>query len=228
MRTVDWLGIPQQRLLGVVAGAVYADDSGELIRVRERLAWYPEPVWRWLVACQWRRLAQEEAFVQRTAEVGDELGSVVVAARLARDVMRLALLLERRYAPYAKWLGSAFDRLGNSGGLGRHLLDALRATSLERREAALSAAYLALARRHEDAGLTDPLDATLRPFHGRPAQVLMADRYADACLATVSDAALRALPLVGAIDQLVDSTDALGDPAVYRRLLAAWPGLADH
>jgi Domain of unknown function (DUF4037) len=47
-------------------------------------ATYPEPVWRWLLGCQWRRLAQEEPFVQRTAEVGDELGSGVIAARLAR------------------------------------------------------------------------------------------------------------------------------------------------
>ena len=69
--TLDWLLTPQQRLLGVVAGAVYADDSGALGDVRRRLEWFPDPVWRWLIACQWRRLAQEEAFVSRTAEVGD-------------------------------------------------------------------------------------------------------------------------------------------------------------
>jgi hypothetical protein len=92
----DWLATPQQRLLGVVAGPVHADDDGALTRVRADLAWYPDPIWRWLLACQWRRLAQEEAFVQRAAEAGDELGSAVVAARLVRDVMRLALLLERR------------------------------------------------------------------------------------------------------------------------------------
>jgi hypothetical protein len=37
------------------------------------------------------------------------------------------------------------------------------------------------------------------------------------------DPALRALPLIGGIDQLADSTDALTNPAVYRRLAAAWP-----
>jgi hypothetical protein len=47
----------------------------------ERLGWYPDQVWRWLLACQWHRLAQEEAFVARTAEVGDDLGSVVTAGR---------------------------------------------------------------------------------------------------------------------------------------------------
>jgi hypothetical protein len=56
--------------------------------------------------------------------------------------------------------------------------------------------------------------------------VLLADRYSDACLATVSDPALRELPLIGAIDQFVDSADALSAPAVYRRLVTVWPGLA--
>ena len=72
-------------------------------------------------------------------------------------------------------------------------------------------------------GLTAPVDPALRPYHGRPARVLMADRFADACLATVDDPELRALPLVGGIDQVVDSTDVLADPAVFRRLAGTWP-----
>ena len=109
--TRDWLAAPQQLLLEVTAGAVFHDGLEELGAVRETLAWYPDDVWLWLLACQWRRLDQEEPFVGRTAEVGDELGSRILAARLARDLMRLCFLLERRYAPYSKWLGSAFARL---------------------------------------------------------------------------------------------------------------------
>ena len=101
-----WLATPQQALLELTAGSVFHDPRGELAAMREELAWYPDDVWLWLLACQWRRLDQEEPFVGRAAEVGDELGSRMVAARLARDVMRLAFLLERRYAPYSKWLGS--------------------------------------------------------------------------------------------------------------------------
>src|SRR4051794_18503207 len=112
----DWLVTPQQQLLGVVAGRVYADD-GRLAPVRAALAWYPDQIWRWMLACQWSRIAQEEAFVQRTHEVGDELGSRVVTGRLVRDLMRLALLQSRTYAPYTKWLGTAFARLGHPDGL---------------------------------------------------------------------------------------------------------------
>jgi hypothetical protein len=56
----------------------------------------------------------------------------------------------------------------------------------------------------------------------------MADRYAEACLATVTDPTLRALPLTGAIDQFVDSTDVLSTPSVYRPLVATWPDLSTY
>jgi hypothetical protein len=110
--TIDWLVTPQQSLLSVTAGAVYHDGLGELEAVRRQLTWYPREVWLWQLACQWRRIAQEEPFPGRAAEAGDPLGCRVLVARLVRDVMRLCLLLERRSAPYPKWLGTAFARLG--------------------------------------------------------------------------------------------------------------------
>jgi hypothetical protein len=222
MSTTDWLVTPQQRLLGVVAGRVHADPDGALGAVRRRLAWYPDQVWRWLLACQWHRLAQEEAFVARAAEAGDEIGSAVVAARLVRDMMRLALLMDRRYAPYGKWLGTAFAGARHDDDLARHLAGAVRAAEPGPREAALAEAYVALARRHDASGLTEPVGARIRRYHDRPARVLMADRFTEALLAGVTDRQLGGLPLIGGVDQLVDSTDALSDPGTYRRLAALY------
>ena len=81
MSTVDWLLAPQQQLLGVVRGAVYHDDGGTLTRTRQQLQWYPDEVARWILTSQWQRIAQEEAFVGRTAEADDEVGSRIVAAQ---------------------------------------------------------------------------------------------------------------------------------------------------
>lgn len=222
LTTGEWLLTPQQRLLGVVAGFVHVDDGEVLRTVQRRLRWYPDQVERWVLACQWHRVAQEEAFVARTAEVGDDLGSAVIAARLVRDLVRLALLLDRVYAPYGKWLGTAFTRCAHADGLPGHLADALRAGDPAGRERALAAAYGALARRQNSRSLTRPVDPAIRTYHGRPAQVLMADRFTDALLNTVIDPDLLRLPLVGAIDQAVDSTDLLQHPDVYRRLVGLY------
>jgi hypothetical protein len=80
LAAVHWLVLSQQKLLEVTRGRLFRDDHQELRTVRELLTWYPEDVWHWMLASQWRRIAQEEAFVGRSAEVtgqraGDELGS---------------------------------------------------------------------------------------------------------------------------------------------------------
>jgi hypothetical protein len=204
---IDWLATPQQLLLEATAGEVFHDGLGELVPVRDSLAWYPDDVWLWLLACQWQRISQEEAFVGRTAEVGDDLGSRLVAGRLARDLIRLSFLLERRYAPYTKWLGSAFAQLEAAASVGPALERALDAREFEPRERALAEAYEAVAVLHNSLGLTEHVDPTVRPFYNRPFLVIEATRFVDACLARVDDHLLRSLPLVGGIDQFSDSAD---------------------
>lgn len=227
--TVDWLSTPQQVLLEATSGPLLHDGLGELERVREALAWYPDEIWLWLLACQWRRIDQEEPFVGRTAEVGDELGSRVLAARLARDAMRLCFLQERRYAPYSKWLGSAFARLEAHETLGEALRKLAAATDYETREARFVEVVQELAARHNALGVTAPVDETVGLFHERPFRVLGSARFVDACLERVSDPRLRALPLTGAIDQWIDSTDVLSKNDLFpqvRALYERWAALS--
>ncbi len=214
MTTRDWLATPQQILLEVTRGAVFHDGIGDLTTARESLAWYPDDVWLWLMACQWRRIDQEEPFVGRTAEVGDELGSRILAARLVRDAVRMCFLQDRRYAPYSKWLGSAFRELDANSALGDLLVDVLAATEYETRETSLVEVVRILAGRHNALGLTATVDESVGRFHDRPFRVLGSGRFVDACLERVSDPWLRSLPLTGAVDQFIDSTDVLSEPGV--------------
>jgi hypothetical protein len=205
----DWLATPWQRLAEVTGGAVFHDDLGELTAVRQRLSWYPDDVWRYVLACQWRRIAQEEAFVGRTAEAGDEFGSQLVAARLSREVARLLLLLGRGWPPYEKWLGLAVA----TDPAAVHLAGALRAEGVTEREAQLCTAYELAGERQNALGLTAPVPATRRGYFDRPYQVIGADRFAAALLAAVTDPGLRRLPLIGIVSPVLDSADAAGLPA---------------
>ena len=225
--SIDWLATPQQLLLEATAGEVFHDGLGELAAIRAGLAWYPDEVWLWLLACQWQRIGQEEPFVGRTGEVGDELGSRLLAGRLARDLIRLCFLIERRYAPYSKWLGSAFRMLDAWASVGPALERALDASTVEARERALVDAYEDVAVRHNQLAITEPVEPTARPFYSRPYLVIEATRFVEACLARVADPFLRSLPLVGGIDQFADSTDmttrygARAARAAFERLRAA-------
>ncbi|GIE32779.1 hypothetical protein Ait01nite_058240 [Actinoplanes italicus] len=218
---LDWLATPSQRLAEAVGGEVFHDGSGELTVLRERLRWYPDDVWRYLLAAQWTRISQEEAFTGRAAEAGDELGSRVVAARLAREVMRLCLLLSRRFPPYSKWLGTAFQRLPGAEGIAAALRDAVETGDPQRRQAALCSAYEAAGARQNRLGIAEPVEATRRPYFDRPFPVIEAGRFADALRSRITDPAVAALSPIGGIDQYVDSTDTLVDPALCRRIMGA-------
>jgi hypothetical protein len=112
------------------------------------------------LAGQWRRIAQEEHFPGRADEVGDDLGRRVLVARLARDVMRLCFLLERRYAPYSKWLGTAFARLESAAAVGPLLGAAMGSDRWPEAERALVRAYREVADRHNRLALTERCSAS--------------------------------------------------------------------
>ncbi|HET9171491.1 MAG TPA: DUF4037 domain-containing protein [Actinospica sp.] len=213
----EWLMVPTQVLRELTGGEVFHDGSGLLEEYRAALAWYPDEVWRHILACQWMRLAQEEAFVGRCGEVGDELGSAVIAARQVRDLMRLTLLMNRVYPPYGKWLGTAFAGLPCAPALAPALTGAVAARTWKEREQHLSAAYEITAALHNDLALTPPLKTHVRSYFTRPFQVIGATRFVDALLATISDPVLTRLPPVGAIDQYVDNTDLTGHEHADRR-----------
>lgn len=218
----DWLATPAQRFAEVTAGPVFHDGPGDLSEARTRLAWYPRDVWLYVLACQWQRIAQEEAFPGRCAEAGDDLGSAIVTARLARDLMRLCLLMHRRYPPYSKWLGTAFARLPEAAALVPQLTAAIAATSWRTRQQHLCEAYEAAATMHNELGITPPLDTRTRRFFDRPYLVLDAGRFTAALRQTLTGPQLRQLPLAGAVDQYIDSTDALGSTGFLQAATASW------
>ncbi|MDP8911631.1 MAG: DUF4037 domain-containing protein [Actinomycetota bacterium] len=214
---LDWLVTPTQRLLETTAGEVFVDRIGEVTRAREVLAWYPHDVWLLVMSGHWRRIAQLEHLHGRTGSRGDELGSRLIAASLVRDLMRLALLQERRYPPYPKWLGSAYALLDRPEGEALHA--ALGAAGWREREDALVTAYELVAERHNALAVTEPVDPAARQFYGRPFRVLFADRLVDALRAAITGPAVRALDhLAGSIDAVSDSTDVLTRPRLWRRL----------
>ncbi len=217
-----WLAIPSQRLRTVRAGRVFHDGLG-LAAARERVHWYPRDVWLYRMANQWRRIDQEEPWVGRCGDVGDELGSRVVATRLVVELMRLCFLIEGEYWPYFKWFGRAFSRLRCAATLTPIFHDVMSTTDWRTREAVLGRAYLQVGAMHNELGLTEPVEPRLAPFFGRPYQVPHAMRFTGALLGAIESPTVRALaPYVGAVDQFADSTDILDDVAKAQALTAIY------
>ena len=221
----DWLTFPSQKLRTLVTGAVYHDGIGELSALRERFAWYPHDVWLYLLAAGWQRISQEEHLMGRAAYVGDELGSGIIGSRLVRDLMTLAFLMERQYAPYPKWFGSAFKQLKCAPELSPPLWRAQIALTWQEREAALSEAYVYVARTHNGLGITPHIPDTISYFYGRPFNVIFGMRFVEAILAQITDPDVQkiaSIRLIGSIDQFSDSTDLREDASRRERLCALY------
>ncbi len=219
----DWLTFPEQRLLTLTGGAVYQDAVG-LEAVRQRFAYYPHEVWLYLLAAAWTRIGQEEHLMPRAGYMGDELGSALIGSRLVRDVMRLGFLMERQYAPYPKWFGSAFARLDCAAALTPYLWAAQRAESWQERERQLGMANEQLARMHNALGITEPVPEAVSSFHGRPFNVIHAGDIAGKIADRISDPALRHIieahqgRFIGSVNLISDNTDVLEDARHRLRL----------
>jgi hypothetical protein len=234
----DWLTFPQQNLLEVTAGRVYHDGLG-LEDLRRRFAFYPHDVWLYLMAAQWMLISQEEAFVGRTWQVGDETGSRLVAARLVERLIHLFFLMEKRYAPYSKWLGTAFKGLACYPELGPLLDQVLAAPDFAVRDRMLGDAYSQAARMHNALGVTPPLESAARTYSGwhllragveqvalddprntRPFQCIFAERFAVAIQSAIRDPQVLDLqPGLGSVNQfLVESSSALQNRDFCRQM----------
>lgn len=218
--TLTWLSLPEQRLLELTAGEVFHSGLGELSRLREIFATCPHDVSLYKLAAQWRRIADEQAFVGRAGHAGDDLGSRIIASRLARDVMRICFLLEGRYPPYPKWFGSAFARLAGAKILTPLLEAMIKAETWEQRQKPLAQAYLVAAEMHEPAGF--PLSVTPRigPYFDRPFLTINAEEISNSLAADISDPLLRGRPVIGSIDQITDATPPIVAPDRARQLIS--------
>lgn len=207
----DWLSFPEQKLRTLVAGAVFHDEA-ELQAARDRFQYYPHEVWLYLLASGWNRLGEEEHLMGRAGLAGDELGSALIGSRLVRDLMRLCFLMERQYAPYPKWFGTAFAQLACAPALTPFLRQAQFAQTWLEREQGLTEAYQRVAAMHNELGITAPLPTTVRDFFNRPFKVMALHGFAAALCARLTDPEVQQLAqggLIGGIDLISDNTDIL-------------------
>ena len=208
LSVADWLILESQAVLEVIAGPVFADQTTALGPARSSLRWYPPDVELYVLAAAWQRIEQQLPFVGRTGGRGDELGSRLLCAQLADDLVALAFLLSRRWAPYAKWRGTAFRSLPAASRLGGLLDAAVTEATWQDREAGLAGACEVLLDAQRERGLAAP-DRAVTMFWDRPFRSVNLD-VISALLADITDPQVRRLPRgVGSAGQCVDSVDVL-------------------
>jgi hypothetical protein len=201
----DWLLFPQQALIEATSGKLFRDDLG-VQKVRDQFAYYPDTIWKYLMRVQWGRILDELQTQARTGEANDELGSRIAAARMVRHIMYLCFMIEKRYIPYSKWLGTAFERWLSCGPrLKPLLLAVIREPAWERRQLLLARAYQGLGKMHNQLKITKRVSTRIIDFFGRGYPIIDAWQYVNALEKVIDNAALRNMEYpLGAVDQFID------------------------
>lgn len=218
----DWLTFPQQALLEITSGEIYYDGIG-IERVRKKFSYYPDRVWIYIYFRQWGKIGDREAFMFRTGEVGDELGSNIIATQIVEDLIELCFLIEKKYIPYPKWFGSMFSRLESFKSLKPLFLKTVHLDSWQQREKYLVKAYEIIAKKHNELKVTKPIQTriknfSVRPFslpHGYAVYTKIYEQYIKKRKATAP--IMRLKYHLGAIDQFVDFVQLNRLKYVYRQ-----------
>ena len=213
----DWLSFSEHRLLALSRAELYRDDLGFAEKL-EKFSVYPQDVRLYLIASNWALIAEEQAFVKRCADVGDEMGSILVCGHIAERLMRLCFLYTKQYAPYSKWFGTAFSRLPVSDEIKNTVFAALSAANISEREQNLVRAQKMVADMHDALGITNPVNVEIQPYFGRGILVIHAENIADAVCEKLDGTPLAGLPLIGTMSAVSEFSALSDDPSHRERV----------
>jgi len=223
LSTIDWLSFPRQILLSIQSGKIFQDDLG-LNDVRGKLNYYPNHIWLYIMASSWKRIGQEEHLAARCMLTDQEIGFSIIASRLIKDIMQLGFLLERKYAPYAKWLEKSFAELNCAKTILPYLNETTNSPSSKLKWENLCKSFEYLASIHNDLSITKPIDSKCKSFHTRPFDVIHGEQIADIIVNAIDHDEIKSFAgndIVGSIDQISDNTDIVESVVKRRRLIKA-------
>jgi hypothetical protein len=105
----EWQRIPEHNLATCTNGKVFSDPSGEFTRWRQALlAYYPEHFRLQKIASLCITIAQTGQYnFTRSMKRGEIFSATYSAVKFCADSISLVFLLNRRFAPFYKWLHRA-------------------------------------------------------------------------------------------------------------------------
>lgn len=135
----DWLRVPEHALATCVNGQVFTDSMGEVTRWRRIFgAYYPEDIRLKKIASRCITVAQSGQYnFPRALQRGEHFAADVARTQFCTDMISLVFLLNRRFAPFYKWLHRAVADLPLLGNVVHAQINEILITADARQQAHL-------------------------------------------------------------------------------------------
>lgn len=111
----EWLSISEQYLLEATDGEIFFDGFGEVTRIREALAAFPEDIRLKKMAGALFLMGQAGSYnYPRCIAHGETLAAQLALSEYVLAAIRLGHLLAGRYMPYYKWAFRSFREISDA------------------------------------------------------------------------------------------------------------------
>ena len=108
----QWLTVPEQALAEATNGCLFFDNYGEVSRIRQGLAFFPEEIRRKKLAGHLLLMAQAGQYnYMRCIRHKEPAAAQLSVCEFVKSAMAAIFLLNRRYQPYYKWSFRAMREL---------------------------------------------------------------------------------------------------------------------
>jgi hypothetical protein len=218
---LDWLCIPEQKLVEITSGSVFFDGLNKLEKMRAALKYYPQEVKLTRLAAYWQCISNEEAFIGRSNELSDLLGEKIIASRLVSYLLKICFVVKEVYIPYSKWFTHKFDDL-HLPEIKALALNTLKENDPKKIEELLAGLYLKVLALQNSSSDIPKIERGITTYYNRPYKVILAGDIVKYLRNAITDNQLRAidLNLVG-IDNKIDSNDFTNSNLIERLIRGA-------
>ncbi|WP_187355433.1 DUF4037 domain-containing protein [Paenibacillus tengchongensis] len=209
LSTLDWLVIPEQKLLEWTRGRIFTDPVEEITELRKVLSYFPDDIWRFKLKYAWNSL--QPLYIARLADRrGDSFSARLAINRMAEKVVQLIFLYNRKYRPGTyKWISR---ELLQSSPLAERLAGQLESAVLEadvsRAVELIESVLNEVVDIHNKLGVTGPVEPQASVPLKRGMQSYSYDYIEQALLYSLPEE-LQHLEIPGAVDQFVTGDDLL-------------------
>ena len=119
----EWLVLEETDLATAVSGKVFEDRLGRFSEIRDGLlGYYPREVWIRRLVQSLAKAAQSGQYnYSRAMKRGERIAAEMSLTDFIRESMRIVYLLNRKYAPYDKWLRRGMKELAIGSEIGEML-----------------------------------------------------------------------------------------------------------
>lgn len=164
----EWLMISEAALATATNGEVFADPLGRFTKIRDALlAYYPEEVWRRKLAQSLAEAAQAGQYnYARAMKRGEVIAAELSLAKFVEEAMHLVYLLNKKYAPFYKWMHRGLKELPVGAEVGDMLALLYRTQAQEDRVLIIEAVCNVLVQILNEMGLSRETDNFLQRHVG--------------------------------------------------------------